>query len=122
MKLMLRYIKMCIRDSYKGMEHDWDSYLAYMHGQVREICSNYGKLDILWFDFSYEDMKGEKWKAKELVEMVRSLQPNVIIDNRLEGSGEEGGSLYTACLLYTSTGPILPRQEKSGQSRPKPVR
>ncbi len=87
---------MRFNEAYKGMERDWDSYLSYMHGQVREICSNYGKLDILWFDFSYDDMKGEKWKAKELVEMVRSLQPDVIIDNRLEGSGEEGGSLYTA--------------------------
>jgi alpha-L-fucosidase len=82
-------------EAFKGMEHNWASYVEYLHGQVREICSNYGKLDILWFDFSYDDMKGEKWKAKELVEMVRSLQPDVIIDNRLEGSGEEGGSLYT---------------------------
>ena len=82
-------------EAFKGMEHDWASYIEYLHGQVREICSNYGKLDVLWFDFSYDDMKGEKWKAKELVEMVRSLQPDVIIDNRLEGSGEEGGSLYT---------------------------
>ncbi len=73
---------------------DFDRYLAYMHGQVRELCENYGKIDILWFDFSYDDMRGEKWKAAELVDMVRTLQPGVIIDNRLEVSGEGFGSLY----------------------------
>lgn len=73
----------------------FDRYLEYMHGQVREICSNYGKLDILWFDFSYGDMRGEKWKATELVTMIRKLQPNVLIDNRLEVSGEGFGTALT---------------------------
>ena len=73
---------------------DFDRYLEYMHGQVRELCENYGKIDILWFDFSYEHMRGETWKAAELVDMVRTLQPGVIIDNRLEVSGEGFGSLY----------------------------
>lgn len=68
-------------------------YIEYMHNQVREICSNYGKLDVLWFDFSYDDMRGEKWQATKLIDMVRSLQPDVIIDNRLEVSGEGMGSL-----------------------------
>lgn len=73
---------------------NFDRYLSYMHAQVRELCENYGKLDILWFDFSYGDMRGETWKAAELVDMVRTLQPGVIIDNRLEVSGEGFGSLY----------------------------
>ena len=51
---------------------DFDRYLDYMHGQVRELCEDYGKLDILWFDFSYGEMRGEKWKAAELVDMVRT--------------------------------------------------
>ena len=59
-----------------------------MHNQVREICTNYGKLDVLWFDFSYDTLRGEAWKATELINMVRKLQPDVIIDNRLEVSGE----------------------------------
>ena len=53
---------------------DFQRYIDYFHGQVRELCSNYGKLDLLWFDFSYGDMRGEKWKATELIDMVRSLQ------------------------------------------------
>ncbi|MCD7882665.1 MAG: alpha-L-fucosidase [Lachnospiraceae bacterium] len=77
-----------------GNEHrDFDRYLDYMHNQVRELCTNYGKLDILWFDFSYDELRGEAWRATELVQMVRSLQPDVIIDNRLEVSGEGFGSL-----------------------------
>ena len=75
---------------------NFDRYLTYYHNQVRELCSNYGKLDIMWFDFSYGDMRGENWKAAELIDMVRSLQPGILIDNRLEVSGEGFGSLY-AC-------------------------
>ena len=72
---------------------DFNRYLDFMHNQIRELCTNYGKLDILWFDFAYGDMRGETWRATELVDMVRSLQPGVIIDNRLEVSGEGFGSL-----------------------------
>lgn len=72
---------------------DFQRYLEYMHRQVRELCTNYGKLDILWFDFSYGDMRGETWRATELVDMVRTLQPGIILNNRLEVSGEGFGSL-----------------------------
>ena len=74
---------------------DFDRYLDFMHGQVRELCTNYGQIDILWFDYSYGDYVGEKWRATELIKMVRSLQPQVIIDNRLEASGEGAGSIRT---------------------------
>ena len=70
---------------WKDQKYNWDNYLKYMHGQVREICSNYGKIDIMWFDFSYNEFSGEKWKATQLVNMVRELQPGIIIDNRLGG-------------------------------------
>lgn len=82
--------------AYGNEGRDFDRYLDYMHAQVRELCSNYGKLDILWFDFSYDNLRGEAWRATELVEMVRTLQPGIIIDNRLEVSGEGFGSL-AAC-------------------------
>lgn len=79
--------------AYGNESRNFDNYLAFMHNQVREICTNYGKLDVLWFDFSYDDMRGERWHAAELIDMVRSLQPDVVIDNRLEVSGEGYGSL-----------------------------
>ena len=73
---------------------DFSRYTEYLYNQVEEICTNYGQIDIIWFDFSYDDMRGEKWGATKLINMVRSLQPQVIIDNRLEASGEGRGSLY----------------------------
>ncbi len=90
-----RHHPMRDNEEFKDVEHNFENYLEYMHGQVRELCTNYGKIDILWFDFSYDDMVGERWKATELINMVRSLQPNVIIDNRLEASGENSGSIMT---------------------------
>ncbi len=72
---------------------NFDRFLTYMHNQVQELCTHYGRLDILWFDFSYAELRGEAWRATELVQMVRQLQPWVIIDNRLEVSGEGFGSL-----------------------------
>ncbi len=79
-----------MRDSEKYARHEpeFDRYLDYMHGQVRELCSNYGKLDILWFDFSYDNLVGDAWRATELIDMVRGLQPGIIVDNRLEASGD----------------------------------
>src|SRR5699024_2348477 len=71
------------QEAYKDEMIDFDQYIEFMHGQVKELLSNYGKIDILWFDFSYDDMTGETWKAKELMDMVYHLQPEIIINNRL---------------------------------------
>ncbi len=74
---------MRLNEEYRDKVHDFSRYVEYMHGQVRELLSNYGKVDIIWFDYSYGDMTGEKWEASKLVEMARRLQPGIIIDNRL---------------------------------------
>lgn len=80
---------------YSNESRDFDKYLDFMFHQVRELLTNYGKLDLMWFDFSYGEMKGEKWKASELIKLIRGLQPDIIIDNRLEGSAEDAGSIRT---------------------------
>lgn len=82
-------------EAYKDYKYDFSNYLKYMHGQIEELCTNYGKIDIFWFDFSYDDLRGEAWEATKLVRMIRSYQPDVLIDNRLEVSGEGFGSLAT---------------------------
>lgn len=69
---------------YLNDTYNFDNYLDYMHGQVKELVAGYGKLDILWFDFSYHGMSGEKWRATELVDMIRTHQPDIILNNRLE--------------------------------------
>jgi alpha-L-fucosidase len=78
---------------FENAQHDFSRYLEYMHGQVKELCTNYGKLDVMWFDFSYGKMAGEKWQAEKLIKMIRSYQPDVLIDNRLEASGDGFGSI-----------------------------
>jgi alpha-L-fucosidase len=100
-------------DKYKDEQIDFDRYLRYMHGQVEELVTNYGKIDLLWFDYSYDDLRGEAWKATELVQMVRKHQPNVLIDNRLETSGEGFGSIIKAepnyyCGDFASPEQIIP--------------
>ena len=83
-------------EDYKSKEHNFDNYLTYMHGQVEELCTNYGQIDIFWFDYSYDHMVGEKWRATELVRMIRGHWPDVLLNNRLDGSGADYGSLSTA--------------------------
>lgn len=69
-----------------------------------------GNWILLWFDFSYDDMTGEKWKATDLIKMVRHYQPDVIIDNRLEGAGDNHGSIATEHPLIYSGDFASPEQ------------
>ncbi len=83
-------------EDFRNRPREFGRYLEYMHGQIRELLTGYGKIDIMWFDFSYDGMKGETWRATDLITMVRSLQPHIIIDNRLEASGSERGSIFSS--------------------------
>ena len=96
--------------AYQDEKIDFDRYLAYMHGQIEELVTNYGKIDILWFDYSYGELRGEAWKATELMQMVRRHQPDVIVDNRLETSGEGFGSLVTEQPAYYGGDFVSPEQ------------
>ncbi len=89
-----RHHPMRDNEAYKDRPQDFSRYIEYLHGQVRELLTNYGRIDIIWFDFSYDRMSGETWKAAELVEMARSLQPSILIDNRLGGSGESNRQFW----------------------------
>ncbi len=54
-------------------------YIEYFHGQIRELLTNYGRIDGLWFDLGG---KPEEWDSENLFKMARSLQPCLIINNR----------------------------------------
>lgn len=82
-------------EAYRDQPRDFQRYLDYMHGQIAELLTNYGKIDIMWFDFSYGELNGEAWRASELINKARSLQPDLIIDNRLAASGEGNNSFGT---------------------------
>ena len=51
------------------------------HQQVRELCTNYGKIDILWYDGMWPN-DINRWRTRELEQMVRTLQPDIIINDR----------------------------------------
>jgi alpha-L-fucosidase len=77
-------------------ERNMAIYREYMFNQVRELLTEYGTIDILWFDFSTKKVPGatgrrshygksrEEYHAEELWKLVRSLQPNIILNNRLD--------------------------------------
>jgi len=65
----------------RGDAEGHERFLAYLHGQVRELCTGYGKLDVMWYDGGglYD---GEGWQADQMNAMVRELQPDIVINNR----------------------------------------
>ena len=65
----------------KGDPEGWNELVEYVHAQVRELCTNYGTLDILWYDGGWP-YAAEDWRSEELNAEVRKLQPNIIINNR----------------------------------------
>lgn len=69
--------------------------------QVRELCTQYGEIDCLWFDGEW-DYPAEVWRAPELVGMIRQLQPNALVNDRI-GKGERG--VTTLSDFYTREQP-----------------
>ena len=65
----------------------WPKFIDVMFAQVRELLTNYGKIDVIWFDGGWERTP-EQWKAKELEAMIRELQPDILINDRLPGAGD----------------------------------
>ena len=71
-------------------DRDLARYADYLHGQSRELLSQFGKIDILWYDFSIQANdkfagKGkEVWQSEKLIKMIRKLQPQIILNDRLE--------------------------------------
>jgi alpha-L-fucosidase len=56
-------------------------FIEYGHGQIRELCSNYGKIDILWYDTPWP-LDAERWESERMNEMVFGLQPDIVVNNR----------------------------------------
>lgn len=82
---------------------DMAVYREYLKNQVREILTKYGKIDILWLDYSYpgEFGKGrDDWGSVELVKMVRDIQPGIIINDRADLKDYWGGWDFTTPEQY----------------------
>jgi alpha-L-fucosidase len=77
---------------------DMNKYREYIKNQVRELLSNYGEISIIWFDFSFPGKNGKgraDWDSENLLKLARSLQPGIIVDDRLDLEDVAGGWDFT---------------------------
>jgi alpha-L-fucosidase len=88
------------KEEYDALNKDRDMaiYREYLKNQVREILSNYGKIDVLWLDYSFPGEFGKDhndWGSVELMKMVRELQPEIIVNDRADLKDYQGGWDFT---------------------------
>ena len=90
----------------------FERYVEYLHGQARELLTEFGRVDIMWYDFSYprRDEQGkpqpwlgkgrEDWQSEKLLKMTRELQPHILVNDRLDLIDVEGGWDYRTPEQY----------------------
>ncbi|MCD6544194.1 MAG: alpha-L-fucosidase, partial [Flavobacteriaceae bacterium] len=88
------------QEEYNKLNKDRDMkvYRKYLKNQVTEILSNYGKIDILWLDYSFPGKNGkgrDDWGSVELMKLVRKLQPEIIVNDRADLKDYQGGWDFT---------------------------
>ncbi|MFW6133154.1 MAG: alpha-L-fucosidase [Planctomycetota bacterium] len=94
-------------------------FVAFTHGCVEELMSNYGKIDILWYDVPAPLQTPEAWESAEMNEMVRTLQPHILLNNRSRlpedfGTPEEhiraleAGRAWEACMTFNGSWGYMP--------------
>ncbi len=68
---------------------DFNRYVDYMRGQLRELMTNYGRIEILWFDGGWERKSPEDVKKfQAIIDMARQLQPHMLVNNRANIGGD----------------------------------
>jgi alpha-L-fucosidase len=88
-------------------------FVAYTHGLIRELMSNYGKIDVLWYDVDWP-LTPEQWESEAMNKMVFELQPDIIVNNRngLEGDfstpeqhieAAKAGRAWEACMTLNDS-------------------
>jgi alpha-L-fucosidase len=86
---------------------------------VHELMSNYGKIDVLWYDVAWPLATPELWESARLNAMVRRLQPGIIIDNRSllpedfgtpeeHVTAENAGRDWEACMTFNGSWGYMP--------------
>ena len=94
-------------------------FVDFTHGCVRELASNYGKIDVMWYDVSWPLDSPAKWESQKMNAMVRELQPHIIINHRSllpEDFGtpeehiraEEGERAWEACMTFNGSWGYMP--------------
>ena len=76
-------------------QRNMDVYRRYIRDQVKELLTDYGKIDVIWLDYSFTGGKHGRgrndWDSVNLLRMVRDLQPEIIVNDRLDLLDVEGG-------------------------------
>ena len=62
-------------------------FVDYIHGQIRELLTNYGKIDVLWYDVAWP-LDAAGWESEKMNKMVFELQPDIIVNNRNQLPGD----------------------------------
>jgi alpha-L-fucosidase len=65
----------------------WARFMEFQFAQMRELMTDYGKIDLVWFDGGWE-RSPEEWRAEEFIALIRGLQPGIVINDRLPGQGD----------------------------------
>jgi alpha-L-fucosidase len=71
----------------RSSAEEWARFVEYLKGQLTELLTNYGAIDLVWFDGGWE-RTAEEWHAEELRTLIRTLQPDAIVNDRLPGQGD----------------------------------
>lgn len=108
---------------FDGPEKDpegWRTFRDYVHAQVHELLSNYRTIDLFWFDGAWPRSAAE-WGSEELIQMMRALQPEILINNRLDAGstaapGEQAGVSRTLGDFGTPEHQITPDPSRAWES------
>lgn len=68
-------------DALERPDSCYQPFIDYVHGQIREVLSNYGPIDVLWYD-GWWPFDGRGWQAEKLNAMARELQPGILVNGR----------------------------------------
>ena len=74
-------------------KQNWRSYYTFMNNQLRELLTNYGRVDCIWFDGWWdhdEDKTPFNWELDEQYAMIHQLQPQCIVANNHHGKPYPG--------------------------------
>ncbi|MDR1562110.1 MAG: alpha-L-fucosidase [Dysgonamonadaceae bacterium] len=72
-------------------KRDIKKYQQYMKNQITELMTNYGQIDELFLDFSYGGKGHKEWDSEGLLKLIRKLQPQIIVDDRLDLNNTKWG-------------------------------
>lgn len=62
---------------------DVSKYRAYLYNQIHQLLSEYGEIDLLFFDYTSKHKTSAEWEAEKMLDFVYSLQPKIIVNDRL---------------------------------------